>query len=166
MFKLVVTIVLVAGSIAWTNAQSHAQSQKDLEARRIAVASAQGSKGPAMAMDHSHDFEATPDGGFIAMQRATEDTERVAQIRRHIEDIARLFASGDFRLPPGSDQAQEVPGARVMKQALSNIRFTAQPIPRGSELVISSADSKAIAAIHEFLEFHRLEHQAHQPAKD
>lgn len=90
----------------------------------------------------------------------------MAQIRRHIEEIAKLFASGDLRLPPGSGRADEVPGTRVMQQELAKVKFTAEPIPRGAEIVISSTDPKAVAAIHEFLEFHRSEHQEFQQSKD
>ena len=126
----------------------------------------QQAKAGAMVRDHSHDFELTPEGGFIAMQLPTDNAVRVRQIRSHIKEIAELFAAGDFRLPPRSGSVDKVPGARVMQQRLADIKFSAQPIPRGSEIVMSSADPNAIAAIHEFLEFHRLEHQAFKKSKD
>ena len=53
-----------------------------------------------------------------------------------------------------------------MQQELAKVKFTAEPIPRGAEIVISSTDPKAVAAIHEFLEFHRSEHQEFQQSKD
>jgi hypothetical protein len=37
------------------------------------AALARNANGPAMAMDHSHEFELTADGGFIAMQCETQD---------------------------------------------------------------------------------------------
>ena len=37
------------------------------------AALARNANGPAMAMDHSHEFELTADGGFIAMQYETQD---------------------------------------------------------------------------------------------
>jgi hypothetical protein len=128
-------------------------------------AASQMSSGPAMKMDHSHRFVLSPGGGQILMQRASEDAARVADIRRHIEDIARLFAAGDFRLPPGVDRSQEVPGTRTMTERLAQITVVAKRLPRGAEVVISSRDPKAVEAIHAFLEFHRTEHQAMEPSK-
>lgn len=124
------------------------------------LVSGQETARPAMAMDHSHEFETTPGGGRIVMQRESEDAERVTQLRGHLKQIATLFTAGDFRLPPGVHRSQEVPGTRVMNDRRSKIKFTARSLPRGSSVVISSADPKAIGAIHEFLEFHRREHQA------
>ncbi len=94
------------------------------------------------------------------MQRESDDAERVARLRAHLAEIARLFIAGDFRLPPGTNRTQEVPGVRVMNERHARITFTARPLPRGSSVVISSADPEAVAAIHALLEFHRLEHRA------
>jgi hypothetical protein len=155
-FVMILT-ALCAGTLAAREQQHH-----DHHSANNGPAVGQTTTSPAVAMDHSHRFEPTPDGGLIVMQRSSDDLKRVAQIRSHIAEIVKLFTSGDFRLPPGVDPSKEVPGTTVMKERLSKIKFTAQPLPRGSEVVITSADPKAIAGIHEFLEFHRREHQAYE----
>ncbi len=143
-----------------------AQAQTaDLRSEHVATPSPQKTAPNGMIMDHSHEFELTPDGGFIEMQRESEDAERVRQIRLHIDEIARLFKAGDFRLPPGADRAQEVPGIRMMKGRLSKITFTPTPLPLGARLVITSRDAVAREAIQKFLDFHRQEHRAMQQPK-
>jgi hypothetical protein len=147
--------------LATVGVAAQAQTQ-DHRPAHAATAPPQKTAPNGMIMDHSHEFELTPDGGFIQMQRESEDAERVRQIRLHIEDIARLFKAGDFRLPPGTDYAKEVPGTRMMKERLSKITFTSTPLPLGARLAITSGDSAAREAIQKFLDFHRQEHRAMQ----
>lgn len=111
----------------------------------------------AAALDHSRQFLATPTGGRIVMQRDLPDSDRVAVIRDQLRQIARLFAAGDFRLPPGTGLVS-APGTRVMSRKGEQISYVAQPLPRGGEVVIQGRDAPAIAAIHAFLEFHRRGH--------
>src|SRR5712692_2430906 len=101
----------------------------------------------AMTMDHSHRFEPTPDGGVIVMEREVDDPAAVMRIRRHIKEIARLFTAGDFRLPPGFDRPQEVPGRRVRTDRGSQVKETAHPLLRGAKDGISSRDPKAVEGI-------------------
>jgi hypothetical protein len=133
-------------------------SSQDRHVMRPSTTGAEGTR--TVTMDHSHEFVTTPKLGRIVMQRESDDAERVARLRAHLAEIARLFTAGDFRLPPGTNRTQEVPGVRVMNERHARITFTARPLPRGSSVVISSADRAAVAAIHAFLEFHRLEHEA------
>jgi hypothetical protein len=93
------------------------------------------------------------------------DSAAVARIRQHIKDIARLFADGDFRLPPGVASSQEAPGTSTMAAKRKAIRYAARPLPRGAEVVISSRDASAIDAIHAFLRFHEAEHRALESGK-
>jgi hypothetical protein len=81
-----------------------------------------------------------------------------------MRDIARRFALGDFALP-GVVHDREVPGTGVMAARRSAISYTALDRPRGGELIIASKDSVAIAAIHQFLAFQRMDHHAmgHMP---
>ena len=106
------------------------------------------------ALDHSRQFLATPTGGRIVLQRDLDDSARVAEIRDHLRQLARLFAAGDFRLPPGTGSVS-APGTRVMGRKGEQISYLAQPLPRGGAVVIQGRDAPAIAAIHAFLEFHR-----------
>ena len=116
----------------------------------------------------SHVFESLPDGGRIVLQRDSIDAAGSATIRAHMQDIARRFAQGDFTLP-GFVHAQAVPGTDVMSARRSQIRYSADTLPRGGQVRIVSTDSAAIAAIHAFLAFQRKDHRAdghqHQPER-
>jgi hypothetical protein len=107
-----------------------------------------------------HVFEDLPDGGRVVLERDdASDSVGITTIRAHMRDIARRFASGDFALP-GMVHAREVPGTDVMAARHSAISYTAVDRPRGGELRIASQDSVAIAAIHQFLAFQRMDHHA------
>lgn len=117
----------------------------------------------AMGVDQytsQHRFEPLPDGGRIELQRDAADTAGVATIRAHMRDIAGRFSQGDFSIP-GFVHAQEVPGTRVMAGKKAAIAYEAHDLPGGAEVRIRSADSAAVAAIHEFLAFQRGDHRAH-----
>jgi hypothetical protein len=107
----------------------------------------------------THRFESLPDGGRISLQRDPEDSAGAARIRRHMDTIALAFSQGDFELP-GFVHDRKVPGTAVMAQRRSRIVYTTESLPRGGQLRIQSADSVAVAAIHEFLSFQRQDHRS------
>ncbi|MBA3579594.1 MAG: hypothetical protein H0W42_06345 [Gemmatimonadaceae bacterium] len=107
----------------------------------------------------SHVFEALPDGGRIVLQRDSVDAAGTSVIRAHLRDIAARFAGGDFSIP-GMVHAQVVPGTVDMAARRTFIRYVADTLPRGGEVRISTSDSVAIAAIHAFLAFQRMDHHA------
>jgi hypothetical protein len=116
----------------------------------------------AMGVDQytsSHIFESLPDGGRIVLQRDSVDSAGTTVIRAHMSDIASRFAAGDFTIP-GMVHAREVPGTTVMAERASRIRYTADTLPRGGQVRVTTTDSAAIAAIHEFLAFQRMDHRA------
>jgi hypothetical protein len=110
----------------------------------------------------SHGFEALPDGGRIVLQQQTDDSAGTATIRAHMSTIAEQFRRGDFAVP-GLVHAQGVPGTDVMASHRVRISYTADTLPRGGEVRITTADSAALAAVHQFLAFQRREH--HAPGK-
>ena len=115
-----------------------------------------------------HRFDALPDGGRIELQRSVDDASGIAQIRRHLRDIARAFAAGDFGTP-GFVHLRQVPGTAVMAQKRSAISYDVRDLPRGAELRITTHDSAAVAAVHEFMMFQRMDHRAggadHSPTR-
>ena len=116
----------------------------------------------AMGVDQytsSHIFESLSDGGRIVLQRDSADSAGTAIIRAHMADIAARFATGDFTIP-GAVHAREVPGTRVMAERAAHIRYTVDTLPRGGEVCLTTSDSAAISAIHEFLQFQRMDHRA------
>ena len=129
----------------------------------FAALQARGALGMGMGVDQytsTHTFEPRPDGGRITLRRdVDDDTAGVEQIRAHLGTIARAFAAGDFETP-AFVHAGTVPGTDVMAARRALIRYRTAPITRGAELVITTADSAAIDAIHRFLAFQRREHRA------
>jgi len=116
----------------------------------------------AMGVDQytsSHVFEALPDGGRIVLQRDSIDAAGTAVIRAHLRDIAARFSGGDFSIP-GMVHAQVVPGTVDMGTRRNLIRYVADTLPRGGEVRIRTSDSAAIAAVHAFLAFQRMDHHA------
>ncbi len=108
----------------------------------------------------AHVFEDLPDGGRVVLERAdSADTAAVKTIRAHMRDIASAFRAGDFT-KPFEVHAQAVPGTAVMSAHRAAIRYEAIDRPQGGEVRIRSADSAAVAAIHEFLAFQREQHHA------
>jgi hypothetical protein len=127
-----------------------------------AFAGVQARGGVAMGVNQytsRHVFEPLPDGGRIVLQRDAADREGAAQIRRHMHEIARRFAAGDFTLP-GFVHARVVPGTEIMAAKRAAIAYAVDTLPRGAALLIRSADSTAVRAIHEFLAFQRHDHHA------
>jgi hypothetical protein len=107
-----------------------------------------------------HVFESLPDGGRIVLQRQENDSIGEAAIRAHMQTIAKAFSGGDFALPGFVHATSEVPGTAVMKQLRSEIGYTPRDLPGGAEVVISTRNPQAVAAIHDFLAFQRMDHRA------
>jgi len=117
----------------------------------------------AMGVDQytsTHHFDPQPDGGRIELQRDVDDAAGVAQIRQHLQEIARAFAKGDFSIP-GFVHMQEVPGTKGMAARQAAIAYYYRELPRGGEVRIISKDPAAVTAIHEFLLFQQQDHHAH-----
>lgn len=134
----------------------------DRASQDSAFAQVQARGHTAMGVDQYtsfHRFEPLPDGGRITLQRDAADSAGVAQIRTHMRTIAAAFGQGDFSLP-GLVHDREVPGTAVMAARRSRISYTADSLPGGAQVRLRSADSIAVAAIHEFLAFQRHDHRS------
>jgi len=54
----------------------------------------------------------------------------------------------------------EVSGTAVMRRLKAVISYTPRDLPDGAEVVISTSNPEAVAAIHDFLAFQRMDHRA------
>jgi hypothetical protein len=108
----------------------------------------------------AHIFEPLPIGGRIVLQRKETDSVGETTIRTHMRTIATAFANGDFALPGFVHAMSDVPGTAKMKALRSEITYSERDLPRGAEVVISTKNPDAVAAIHEFLAFQRMDHRA------
>jgi hypothetical protein len=106
-----------------------------------------------------HRFDALPDGGRVELQRDSDDSVGVAQIRRHMREIKTAFQQADFGAP-ALVHARAVPGTETMAKLRREISYTVTDLPRGAELRIRSSNPEAIAAIHAFMAFQRRDHRA------
>lgn len=108
----------------------------------------------------AHVFEDLPDGGRVVLERDDlSDSAAIATIRVHMHEIAASFRAGDFA-KPFQVHAQAVPGTAVMRDRRTAISYAPIDRPRGGEVRITSRDSTAVRAIHEFLAFQRNQHRA------
>ncbi len=108
----------------------------------------------AMGVDQytsTHVFDDLPNGGRIELQRDSTDSAGVAKIRKHFAEIATAFKGGNFSSPEFV-HAQSVSGTGVMAAKRAEITYTVKDLPRGAELLITTTDPAAVAAIHEFFE--------------
>lgn len=128
----------------------------------FAAVQARGADPRAMGVDQytsPHRFDALPDGGRVELQRASDDSAGVAQIRLHLREIAAAFARGDFDTP-AFVHAQRVPGTDVMAAKRGAISYEARDLPRGGEVRITTRDPEALRAVHAFIAFQRGDHRA------
>lgn len=159
MRAVLLTISLAALAACGGNGAGQADAAADAD---TVFAALQDRGREAMGVDQytsTHLFDSLEDGGRIELQRDEDDPEGTAVIRRHLQHIAEAFARGDFQIP-GFVHAQEVPGTRVMAERRDHITYTFRELPRGGEVRITTADPEALAAIHEFLAFQRMDHRA------
>jgi hypothetical protein len=120
----------------------------------------------AMGFDHqltTHHFLLKTNGGVIQIEANDKaDTASRDQIRAHMRHIATMFGEGNFSVPMLIHE-QNPPGADVMKQLKTGIKYEFGENERGAFIRISTSDPAALKAIHEFLRFQIKEHMTGDP---
>jgi hypothetical protein len=128
-----------------------------------AFAAVQARGAAVMGVDQytsAHVFEDLADGGRIVLVRKdSSDSAGVATIRAHMRSIADAFAKGDFSAP-GMVHMQAVPGTDVMAARRGAISYRVVDLPGGAAVRLTTTDSAAVKAIHDFLAFQRMDHRA------
>ena len=97
--------------------------------------------------------------GRMTLTRAVLIGVGTKVIRAHLRGIANAFSTGDFSTP-AYVHMRDVPGTKVMTERRKQIRYVVRELRRGGELRITSSDSGAVRAVHEFLAFQRADHHA------
>ena len=108
----------------------------------------------------AHHFLLYEDGGAIDI--AVKDAKDVANrdaIRSHLPHIAARFGAGDFDVPMLVHDVRTVPGATVLADKKSAVRYTYVETPGGGRVDIVTADAEARAAVHAFLKYQITEHK-------
>jgi len=107
----------------------------------------------------THHFFLNESGGVIQVEASdSADSANRDEIRMHLEHIAHAFQSGDFDIPMLVHDTVP-PGVPEMKRLRKYIRYGFEETSNGGRVVISSADAKALTAIHRFLRFQIEEHK-------
>jgi len=116
-----------------------------------------------MGFDHTkttHHFLLQESGGSIEVTaNSSDDVESSAQIRMHLKHIASMFAGGNFKAPMLIHD-QTPPGVPVMQKLKGEIKYNFEEIDRGAAVRISTKNSTALKAIHDFLRFQIEEHKS------
>jgi hypothetical protein len=155
-------LALVCACSPGSDAASRADARRAAAEADSRFADVQRRGHAAMGVDQytsTHLFQALPDGGRIELQRDTADSADRLRILEHMGKIAAAFGAGDFTVP-GFVHAREVPGTAVMAARRARISYVVESLPRGAAVRLTTGDSSAIEAIHEFLAFQRQDHRA------
>lgn len=116
----------------------------------------------AMGFDQqktTHHFKLLPDGGTIEI--TANDPSDVASrdaIRQHVAKIATMFGQGDFNIPM-LVHGQKPPGVDTMTRLKSSLDYAAENLPSGGGVRITTVNSEALKAVHDFLRFQIQEHK-------
>ncbi len=115
-----------------------------------------------MGFDHektTHHFRLSKQGGAIEVTAndATDTASRDA-IRSHLSHIARMFSEGDFQAPMLIHD-RVPPGVPVMQRKKAVIGWKYEDMPSGGRVLVTTADTEALSAVHEFLRFQIEDHQ-------
>jgi len=135
---------------AASSAHDHAKREMDKR----------GDRGMGFAQDKTtHHFLLHQDGGAIQVTaNSADDKTSREEIQMHLRHIAQAFQSGDFNIPMFVHD-QTPPGVATMTKLKDQIHYRYESAENGGRVVISSANTEAVAAIHEFLRFQITEHQ-------
>jgi hypothetical protein len=116
----------------------------------------------AMGFDQdktTHRFPVSPSGGSIEVDAVDADDHASRdQIRTHLREIAKSFASGDFE-KPFQTHAEVPPGVPEMQRLQERIRYEFVETARGGAVRITTTDAAALAAVHAFLAYQSREHK-------
>ena len=137
-------------------AQDHATHDRGHEAG----VDRRGDEGMGFSHDKvAHHFGLTKTGGFISAEvKDAADAASTADVRKHFGHIAAAFKQGDFDLPMFIHGGVP-PGVQLMKKLKGEIDYGMQQTPLGGRIAITTANPKALHAIHRFLDFQIRDHR-------
>jgi hypothetical protein len=144
---------ILAGSVclAQHNPSTHDQHMADVKKH--------GAEAMGFDQDRTtHHFRLYKDGGAVEVQaNDPADTASIGQIRDHLREQAKKFAAGDFGAPQRT-HGQVPPGVETMNRLRSKIQYEFRATESGGRLRITTTDTQALAAVHDFLRFQIEDH--------
>jgi len=141
-----------------THEEHLARIQRDGELKQRGAA--------AMGFDQdktTHHFRLSPTGGAIEVA-ATDPADDASrdQVRWHLREIAAEFAAGNFG-KPFATHVEMPPGVQTLQKRKSAVTFLYEDMPEGGRVRMTTSDSKATSALHEFLRYQIREHATGDP---
>ena len=129
-------------------------------AAHLAAVNARGEKSMGFSQtETTHHFVLSRDGGLIQVEaKDAGDISNRDRIREHLSAIARAFAAGDFATPQ-TVHGRVPPGVSEMRRLRATLKYEFEELERGGRLRISTDNSEALAAVHQFLRFQIADHQ-------
>jgi hypothetical protein len=122
----------------------------------------------AMGFDQektAHHFRLLRGGGVIEVQaNDPRDAATVELIRLHLRQQAKSFDQGDFAAPRRT-HGRVPPGVATIKRLSREITYQFRESERGGELWITSANPRAVGAVHKFLRFQIGDHRTGDPTE-
>jgi hypothetical protein len=163
MRRILVATILVGSMAIYVAAQEHQHDPAQHAAHQQEM-NARGEKAMGFSQTATtHHFVLLPDGGYVqATANSKDDSKTVEQIRAHLFDIKKRFASGDFSAPELT-HGKVLPGVDQMQKLKADLTYDVEHIEGGGRLRIASKNPKAVAAIHEFLKFQIEGHETGDP---
>jgi hypothetical protein len=116
----------------------------------------------AMGFSHdttTHHFLLNKSGGAIeAIANDPADVKSRDQIRMHLSHIQKKFAAGDFDVPMFIHDTT-LPGVPTMSRLRDQIHYKFEETPQGAIIRITTTNTEALTAVHDFLRFQISDHK-------
>jgi hypothetical protein len=171
MKTILMATVLACATVGALSAQGNA-NPCPMHAQHMAAMShdhgtAVDQRGDAvMGFDHArttHHFFLATDGGSIQVEvNDPKDSESLTQIRAHLTQVAKAFATGDFEMPHKVHD-RTLAGIPEMSHFKAAISYRYEETERGARVRITTTDSEALKAVHEFLRDQIQDHRTGDP---
>jgi len=107
----------------------------------------------------THHFGLFKDGGEIVVTaKDPNDKASIEQIRTHLGHIAKMFSSGNFKVPMLIHDTNP-PGIATMTRLKEQIRYEFSETGSGARIRLVAASPETTDAVHAFLLFQIVDHQ-------
>jgi hypothetical protein len=119
-----------------------------------------GDQGMGFAQDKTtHHFLLRSDGGAIQVTaNSNADKTSIEHVRMHLRHIAQAFQSGDFSIAMFVHD-QTPPGVPAITRLKDKLQYKYEELVDGGRVVITSNNTEAVDAVHQFLRFQITEHK-------
>jgi hypothetical protein len=162
-FILALTIPMVACGQSAAQAADHDQHPATSDPHTSGV-DTRGDHAMGVAHEKStHHFLLLPDGGAIELTaNDPNDKDTRKEVRSHLYHIVQMFRNGNFQVPMFIHD-RVPPGVPVMKSKRASITYAFESMPSGGRVRITTTDTEALKAVHQFLSFQIDDHRTGDP---